>query len=695
MKPPLPPCTLGAAWPLRRFALAFLLVLFAPAPGTAQAQAYGEPDRGAPGDVMIQRYLEREAARISGTFTEDLRSPARWEERRPRYRQEYLAMLGLDPLPERTPLRATVTGTLEGEGYRVELVHYQSRPGLYVTGNLYRPARVREGEKLPAIFYVCGHSHRGRDGNKVAYQSHGIWFARHGYVCLVVDSLQLGEIAAFHHGTYNLERWWWHSRGYTPAGVEAWNGMRGIDYLVSRPDVDPKRIGVTGISGGGAATFWIAAADERVAVAVPVSGMADLESYVGNRVINGHCDCMFLYNSYRWPWIRIAALIAPRPLLFVNSDADPIFPMDANDRVIARLERIYAGYGASDRVDSIVSLGGHAYRQDIRQAAYRFLNSHLLGDARPVTDSEVDLVSEGSRPGPSPIAPERLRVFPQDGDLPKDQINTVIDERFVPLGHPGRPAAGGFDRWRKELWGRLRESSFGYFPESIPAARRVPGASEGTGTERLTSEEGIEFRLRYAGGTRDSAAPEVLLVVLDEAEAGKEPEWVRDWSRPGQSVVFCEPRGVGATRWTRKNPPNYVERSHVLLGRTVDTGRVWDVVAAARFLAQGDGRAEAAHSTNPVRRVSVLGREGPGVLAAYAAMVDERIAEVTLVTPPLTHQTNAAPQFLNVLRVADLPEVLGMLAPRPLTVTGAAKEGFTATAEIYAAAGVPERFSVK
>ena len=102
------------------------------------------------------------------------------------------------------------------------------------------------------------------------------------------------------------ERWWWHSRGYTPAGVEAWNGVRGIDYLVSRPDVDPERIAVTGISGGGAATFWVAAADERVKVAVPVSGMADLESYVANRVINGHCDCMFLYNTFQWPWTRIA-----------------------------------------------------------------------------------------------------------------------------------------------------------------------------------------------------------------------------------------------------------------------------------------------------------------------------------------------------------------------------------------------------
>ena len=281
---------------------------------------------------MIQAYLSQQTQRIHETFQQDFASLEHWKGLRDRYRQEYFYMLGLWPLPEKSPLKATVTGTLKGDGYAVDMLHYQSMPRLYVTGNLYRPAQVEPGQRLPAVLYVCGHSNCGRNGNKTAYQSHGIWLARHGYICLVLDSLQLGEIAGIHHGTYRESRWWWHSRGYTPAGVECLNGMRGIDYLIGRPDVDPQRIAVTGISGGGAATFWIAAADERVKVAVPVSGMADLPSYVSNRVINGHCDCMFLYNTFQWPWTRIAALIAPRPLLFVNSDQDGIFPMDANQK---------------------------------------------------------------------------------------------------------------------------------------------------------------------------------------------------------------------------------------------------------------------------------------------------------------------------------------------------------------------------
>jgi dienelactone hydrolase len=590
---------------------------------TSSAQPLDQPDRDAPGDEMIQAYLAAETAKLSATFADDVKSLADWQAKRPEYVEQYNYMLGLSPRPEKTPLAPTITGTLTGDGYEVDMIHYQSVPHLYVTGNLYRPAKVKEGEKLPAVFYVCGHSGRGRNGNKVAYQSHGIWFARHGYICLVVDTLQLGEIGATHHGTYNLQRWWWHSRGYTPAGVEAWNGVRGIDYLISRPDVDPEQIAVTGISGGGAATFWVAAADERVKVAVPVSGMADLESYVANRVINGHCDCMFLYNTYQWPWTRIAGLVAPRPMLFINSSHDGIFPMDANDRIINRLERFYSLYGKGADVDSVVSVGGHAYRQDIRQAAYTFINAHLKGDARPVTDSERDIVSEGGNPGAYPIPPEKLRVFPQDSDLPQDQLNTKIDESFVPLAEVVQLPEGKFAEWKAGLLKQLRATSFRYFPASIPPAKKLKDVDDKT--ERLTSEEHIQFELRYPTGKSKSG---ILLVVLGEEDAGKTPDWLKELDPKDKTIVLCEPRGIGATRWTRKNGPNYVERSHALLGRTVDTGRVWDIIAAAKYLAKNVSGGD---SLPPIH---VAGKGSSGLLAAYAAALDESIGSVTLLSSP-------------------------------------------------------------
>ena len=660
------------------------LVLFCVALATqpAIAQPLGEPDRASPGDEMIQKYLARETLRLSAGFDDDVRSLDAWQAKRPEYIEQYFYMLGLSPRPEKTPLKPVVTGKLAGDGYTVEMLHYQSRPGLYVTGNLYRPAETRPGEKLPAVFYVCGHSGRGRNGNKVAYQSHGIWFARHGYVCLVVDTLQLGEIAATHHGTYNLGRWWWHSRGYTPAGVEAWNGVRGIDYLASRDDVDPEWIAVTGISGGGAATFWVAAADDRVRVAVPVSGMADLESYVSNRVINGHCDCMFVVNTFRWPWTRIAGLVAPRPMLFVNSDHDGIFPMDANERIIARLERLYSLYGAGDAVDAVVSVGGHAYRQDIRQAAYRFINAHLKGDARPIADSEIDVVSEGGNPGPYPIEPEKLRVFSSDADLPADRLNAKIDELFVPLANPQAPKPGEYDAWKKSLAAELRRVSFGYFPDTIPPAEKLGDAE--AGAVRMRSEGAIEFRLRTPA-SKAAGGKSVLLAVLNEDEAGTTPEWLKGLAAKDQRIVLCEPRGIGATKWTRKNPPNYVERSHALLGRTVDAGRVWDVISAAKYLSAGEGKPQ----------VFVAGKGAAALWAAYAAALDAEIAGATLISPPLSHMADAAPQFLNVLRVCDAPDALGLLAPRPLTILGSPADDFGKTTAAYAAAGAANRLTIK
>ena len=185
-------------------------------------------------------------------------------------------MLGLSPNRERTPLNAKITGKIETKLFTVENLHYQSSPGFYVTANLYVPRGLTE--PVPAILYVCGHGRVKKDGvsfgNKTYYQHHGAWFARNGYVCLTIDTVQLGEIEGIHHGTYREGMWWWNSRGYTSAGAEAWNCIRALDYLQSRPEVDGERLGVTGRSGGGAYSWWIAALDERIKAAVPVAGIA-------------------------------------------------------------------------------------------------------------------------------------------------------------------------------------------------------------------------------------------------------------------------------------------------------------------------------------------------------------------------------------------------------------------------------------
>ena len=556
------------------------------------------------------------------------------------------------------------SGTFERGDVVIEKLHYQSKPGLYVTANLYRPKAVGAGAKLPAILYVCGHSNKGRDGNKTAFADHGLWFANNGYVCLVVDTLQLGEIAGTHHGTYNLNRFWWHSRGYTPAGVECWNGVRGIDYLCSLPYVDADKIGVTGISGGGASTNWIIAADDRVKVGVPVSGVSDLESYVTDQVINGHCDCMFFHNLYQWEWTTALALFAPKPLLFANSDNDGIFPMSGNKRIIERLRKCYSLFDAKEKVDEHVSKGGHAYRPDLRVAIFEFFHKHLKGDKTPVKDADFPMI-EG----------KLLRAFPADTDIPKDAINATADESFVPVAKVTVPEPKDFPAWKAGLVKQLREKVFRALPEKVPAAVHKPKEHK---PNEIETEPGIVCQsiVTKKLEIRFGEAGTFVVVGPDQREGVAILAWQ---TRYEGAIAGLYPRNGGSRKWAEKNPPNTVARSLVLLGQTVDSGRVRDVAAALN-----------AHKG----KVRLVGNGQAGIIAAYAALFGSGLVEeVVIADPPTSHRDG--PHFLNVMRVLDIPDALGLLAPDiTLTLVGknSKDKAFDRTAAIYKAAGAADKF---
>ncbi|MDE0769913.1 MAG: prolyl oligopeptidase family serine peptidase, partial [Opitutaceae bacterium] len=441
--------------------------------------------------------------------------------------------------------------------------------------------------------------------------------------------------------------------------------------LTTRSDVDSERIGVTGISGGGAVSFWLAAADERLKVAVPISGMADLPSYLSDQVINEHCDCMFMHNTYEWSWGRIGAMVAPRPLLFVNSNQDPIFPMNANERVINRLESFYSLFGAGDRVDSVVSIGGHAYREDVRKATYRFMNIYLKNDSSSVNDSEVDLVTGNRGEEIHPIDPENLRVFPQDSDLPKDAVNSTIDRHFVPMVDLGSPETGEFKEWKENLLDKLREVTFRGFPKRIPSATLQDVGSDGS--MLLETESGIDVRLRLS--QKADSRERILLVV----NLGDPEDVLQRFAKETDEVYVIDPRGVGETSWTLRNPPNFVARSHALLGRTVDDGRVWDIAATARFLIKN-------HGGNP--SLHIVGEGAGAVLGAYAMLLEPEINGAILDRPQLSHMDESSPALLNVLRVCDVPDALGALAPRSLTIRGLNLEAEQKVSQAYKASGV-------
>ncbi len=254
----------------------------------------------------------------------------------------------------------------------------------------------------------------------------------------------------------------------------------------------------------------------------------------------------------------------------------------------------------------------------------------------------------------------------------------------VPAAVVELPAQGAFDGWKQGLDARLRHLVFPTWPDRIPPAKV---AREADGVVQLETEPGIEVPLRRAA--RPAAAPRadrVLLVISGRDGETSEQVLARvpGLGSSGDSVVLLEPRGIGGTRWTRKHPPNYVARAHMLIGQTPDSGRIHDLIAAVRWLNATDRMP-----------VVVVGSGPAGVLAAYAAALEPEIAGVVAIDPPASLMDPDAPVVLNALRVLDVPETFGLIAPRTLTLRGGTDALRARVRVLYERAEAPARLELR
>lgn len=639
-----------------------LLACLASLPLRAATLSAAEPAEATsrPGEQALADYFRSETAAIAGQCLADIKSLDDWTARRSEYRRQLAEMLGLDPMPERTELKPVVTGRHETEWFTVENLHFQSRPGLYVTGNLYLPKG--QDKPAPSVLYVCGHSLVKKDGvsygNKTHYQYHGGWFARNGYVCLIIDTIQLGEIEGLHHGTYREGMWWWNSRGFTPAGVEAFNSIRALDYLQSRPEVDGERLGVTGRSGGGAYSWWLAALDDRVKAAAPVAGITDLENHVVDGCVEGHCDCMFTVNTYRWDYAQVAALVAPRPLLIANSDSDGIFPLDGVERLHAQVRKIYQLHGADDKLGLQISPGPHKDTQELQVAAGRWFNRFLRDDSTATVEQT----------GISYFSPEELQVF-RNGP-PSDQINTRVHELFVPRADaPAVQETKTAWEAQRDCWmTALREKCFRGWPQapgSLNVERVATDEREGQVVETYEFDSQPHVRLRldllHVKGAERFSTVRMIVGPADSASAPPVP------ANATECIVTFLPRGVGESAGKPVTDDDkrrvQVRRRYMLLGQTEAGMGVWDVRRAI----------EAVRSLESCRasslNLSAVGEAAP--LVVYASLFEPPVASIQIDNPPES-QANG-PDFLNVLRYLDFPQAVALACERSeVSVRGAA-----------------------
>lgn len=642
------------------------------------------------GEKMVAAYFRDQVKQIDAATLTDLTTREAWEKKRPELRRQFLDMMGLWPLPAKTDLKATVTGKTDADAFTVEKLHFQSMPGLYVTANLYLP-KTRRG-KLPAVLYVCGHGNVVENGvsfgSKVFYQYHPAWFASNGFACLALDTLELAEIPGEHHGTSRRGMWWWQARGYTPAGIELWNGVRALDYLQSRPEVDPDRIGLTGRSGGGATSWWVAAADERVRAVVPVAGIADLEAHLcegavprfKDGVISGHCDCMYFVNTHRWDFATVAALIAPRPLLLGNSDVDDIFPVQGYRRIARKVEKVYALYDAPEKFELLETKGPHKDTPDLHAGINKWLGRWL----RNRTDSEPSFEK--------PFKPAQLKVFDK---LPEGRVNESIHDVFIKPASPVLPAnpAVAKEWWRgkREEWTQaLRTNVFGGWAKNPPPLKATIAADVTHDGVRLraidfVSENAVELRMFVMTSPKVTTPAEVILSVLDERgwerwcgdlgpafadalQLEKKPK--RNDSQFAQNRRAMEannwafaavaPRGVGVTKWADAGSPQDTQtrRRFALVGQTLDGQKVWDARRAVTAL-----RTLADLKATPL---TLQGEGDAAGVALYASLFEPSVHALDLWRLPPSHHTG--PTFLNVLRHLDTPQAVALAGPRRVTL---------------------------
>jgi cephalosporin-C deacetylase-like acetyl esterase len=425
--------------------------------------------------TLFQQYLERRAAEITTGQPAGVKDLEQWKQKRSQLRQQLLFMLGLDPLPAKTPLHAATTGQLERERYRVEKVVFQSMPGLYVTGNLYIPKQV--GRK-PAVLYLCGHA-PSPWGAKVQYQHHGIWLASHGYVAFLIDTIEFGEISGIHHGLHDLDMWNWLSLGYSPAGPEVWNAIRALDYLTARPEVDSSRIGLTGISGGGAITWYAAAVDERFKVASPVCSTWSARSQVADKGVVENCDCIYFPNTFGFDLLTVGALIAPRPLKPLSAMRDVMFPPPGYHEVSRQLKPLYELYGATEKFADYEYDAQHEDILPFRKQADEWINRWLKNDPAAFDEGEIHR-EQGSD----------LAVLKE---TPADAINDDIQNVFIPTAKLREwQTLPEWKRRRAQLLSSLKDKVFRALPASNVPFEAIRVRERGW-TDRYSEGWNVEF----------------------------------------------------------------------------------------------------------------------------------------------------------------------------------------------------------
>jgi cephalosporin-C deacetylase-like acetyl esterase len=610
-----------------------------------------------------------------------------WQIRQAWVKQKLNTLIG--PFPEKTVLNPRITGVLQKDGYRVEKLVYESMPGFYVSGCVFIPDDI-EG-KAPAILNVIGHNQEAFRAE--LYQLVYLNLVKKGFIVLAIDPIGQGEAVQFYDPEIGFSK-----VGYTVvehcyagnltflSGVSlaryfTWDGIRGIDYLISRDDVDPDRIGVTGFSGGGTITTYIAAMDDRVKVSVPCSWSTSSQSQTETK---GTQDAeSFLYHGLK-EGITVEDLFevrAPVPTLMTFTSRDEYLSIQGAQEAYQEVKKVYKAFGKEDHIQFVEDDYKHWLTPKIRLAIYSFFMKHMNVAGDP-TEEEVELLSK-----------DELQV------TPTGQISTWLEAENVQSINAKETMAllKNLEQSRKDIPQHLEKVK--------TKAMEISGFINPTYSDGKPFFNGRYQRDGYSigkyaiEGEGDYAIPLLLFIPdLDKAkypaiiylhpdgkitEAGPGGE-IEKLVKRGYIVAAVDVIGIGESRntVTREGADDY---TGVLIGRSTPGIQAGDIVRVLNYLK---------HLDQIESEIGAVGIDEMCIPLMHAAAFEPLIKNVTLIGAPVSYRSIVMNNMYKiglvyndggywhpweidfswgvagVLTAYDLPDLIACMAPGKVVLAG-------------------------
>jgi cephalosporin-C deacetylase-like acetyl esterase len=586
------------------------------------------------------------------------------------------------PLPEKTPLNARVTSKIERDAYTIENVLFESRPGFPVTGNLYLPKDL--SKPAPGVIGVCGHSLNGKAAE--AYQSFAQGLARLGYVCFIIDPAGQGE--RFQYLKEGLKsRYGGGVSEHIQAGNQqtlvgeflgtwfAWDGIRALDYLLTRPEVDPNHIGVTGNSGGGTQTSWLCGLDTRWTMAAPACFVTTFRRNAENELPADTEQCPPNVLALDLDHSDFLAAQAPKPVIILAKEYD-YFDARGSEEALARQQSLYRLFGKETQAALSIGPSYHGYSQENREAMYRFFNSvtkvSTAQTEPPITlEKDEDLwaapqgqvQAAGQAKTIFAFTSEKAAALTQGrGQVTGDALKTAVAEV---LKLPAREGIADYRILRSV--GTRSYPAKGYCSYAVETEPGVHALVTRLYEDTLTSRPPANKKRAVLYISHRSADAELRSDPLIKDLLTAEPD-TAFYAMDVRGIGESQPDTCGKDQFLRPYGSDYFLSAHsLMLGRPYLGQKTHDVLRVIDWL-KAIGHEE----------IHLAGRGWGAQPAAFAALLHDSVKAVTLknaltsfleLAQTEDYQWPYAIMLPNVLAHFDLPEVHAALKAKALKST--------------------------